>query len=121
MNLILPNTRASLGGLDANPMFFLAGPILGGGDWQHRATTMLARRWKKCVIVNPSRYDAKHPLSSHRMEGDENWFKRQTDWERYYLEFAAGDALHGCIIFWLPTQKEPREDGSPYARDTYGE
>ncbi len=30
---------------------------------------------------------------------------------------------NGCIIFWLPEESRtnPRDDGSPYARDTYGE
>jgi hypothetical protein len=123
MNLILPKTRANLGGLSAFPMFFLAGPILGGGDWQHAATKMLAQIWGGCVIVNPCRYGEEHPLYRHRLPAIDGAppFERQTDWERHYLEFAAGDADHGCVIFWLPCQREPRSDGQPYARDTYGE
>jgi hypothetical protein len=55
------------------------------------------------------------------MRGEENRFERQTDWERHYLEQAAEKWPAGCIIFWLAEQKEPRQDGGPYARDTYGE
>ena len=35
----------------------------------------------------------------------------------------ASENYHGAIIFWLPCQssEQPRNDGSPYARDTYGE
>jgi hypothetical protein len=56
------------------------------------------------------------------MKGQEDYFSRQTLWERYYLEIVA-KRKNGCIIFWLPCESKdnPRRDGSPYARDSYGE
>lgn len=32
-------------------------------------------------------------------------------------------SMKGCLLFWLPceSKENPRNDGEPYARDTYGE
>jgi hypothetical protein len=120
MYLILPKTRPVL---DSGhlPLFFLAGPIRGGGDWHHRAATLLAGA-SMCLIANPSRYTEEHPLYRYRLEGPEP-FAHQTFWERYYMRQAAGVWRQGCLIFWLPCEssENPRTDGDPYARDTYGE
>jgi hypothetical protein len=121
MRLILPKTQPALEGHKDLPMFFLAGPIRGGGDWHASMSRLLMGRFGRPIVVNPSRYDQNHPHAEYRMRGEENRFERQTDWERHYLEQAAEKWPAGCIIFWLAEQKEPRQDGGPYARDTYGE
>lgn len=121
MHIILPKERPVLTGkFESMPLFFLAGPIQGAGDWQHRMTNMLVNTIGECVIVNPSRYDNTHPTYWRRLQGpviDE----RQTDWERYYLRQAASGAHRGCLIFWLPKQVCAREDGKDYATDSLGE
>lgn len=122
-----------LDGFRALPMFFLAGPILGGGDWHVPMSEMLKKRLNDLIVVNPSRYASSHPHykyheylereTSHIAQSlsDVNFFERQTDWERHYLVQAAELWPTGCVIFWLATQKEERPDGMPYAMDTRGE
>ena len=44
------------------PLFFLAGPILGGGDWHARMSEILTQKAGDCIIVNPSRYSEDHSL-----------------------------------------------------------
>ena len=76
-----------------------------------------------CIIVNPSRYGREHRYHAQRLNGTGNAFQRQTDWERHFLKLAAEKWSTGCIIFWLQAEHKgnPRKDGQPYARDTYGE
>lgn len=119
MNLLLPKTFVDLQPTNL-PLFFLAGPIKGGDNWQATCSEMLTERLPSCTIASPRHYTQTHRLFQYKITGEEDMFERQTDWERFYLYRAA---LDGCIIFWLPRESltEPRTDGSPYARDTYGE
>lgn len=124
MYLVLPKTLPSPHDIPSNlPLFFLAGPILGGGDWQYRMTKLLMAELPNSIIVNPSRYSHEHPLYQYRVDGKKDAFPRQTDWERHFLRQAGGNCETGCIIFWLAAESKrtPRNDGQPYARDTAGE
>ncbi len=123
LHLILPKARPHLENHLDLPLFFLAGPVLGGGDWQRRMTDLLLHRVGDCIIVNPSRYQANHPQYQYQIKGSRGSFETQTLWERYYLREAALEFPTGCIIFWLPCESEtaPRDDGNPYAMDTRGE
>lgn len=130
LNLILPKTRPHLQNpyLLSLPLYFLAGPILGGGDWHRRMTELLLRNLehrsdpRDCIIVNPSRYEPTHPHYQYRMKGPDE-FPTQTLWERYYLREAALNWPSGCLIIFLACESktEPRKDGLPYAMDTRGE
>ncbi|HEY0010348.1 MAG TPA: hypothetical protein VGB97_00340 [Candidatus Paceibacterota bacterium] len=122
MHFILPKKRPDLHsqGLSALPLFFLAGPIQGAGDWHVRMSELLADSAGNSIVVNPSRYDGRHEHYRHQLDGPEVDI-RQTDWERHYLRQAAIDWHAGCIIFWLAEQVGPRTDGRPYASDTRGE
>jgi hypothetical protein len=125
MHLILPKTDPvmDIQRYRNMPMFFLAGPILGGGDWHLPMSQLLMGRFNKLIVVNPSRYTPAHQLYPYRMGGAEDGFQHQTHWERYYLEQAAEKWPTGCIIFWLACESKssPRTDGQPYAMDTRGE
>jgi len=127
IKLVLPKTEVETFG---EKSFFLAGPIQSAGDWQKRAVEMLYAKAPEAFIFCPCRYKDGHPLYPHSVS---NWmeqsdhgvyrkgnFESQTVWERRYLEASYRD---GCNIFWLPAEdhQNPRIDGSPYARDTYGE
>jgi hypothetical protein len=118
-HVILPKTLVSPE-CHQGPVFFLAGPVLGGGNWQYQAFEMLRKRLKNFHVAIPVRYKPTHPILHHVEVGIANNFPRQTTWERHYLELAS---KQGCIIFWLPSESktDPRNDGNPYARDTYGE
>ena len=105
------------------PVFFLAGPVRGGSDWQKKVTEELSAKLEKCVVAIPYYYnnDEDFPLFKSATPGAEDKFDRQLAWERYYLEQAA---KKGCIIFWLPEENKlkPRPLGAgPYATDTRGE
>ena len=122
MKIILPKDLIELDDYQDHPLFFLAGPVRGGGDWQLFMCGMLERLVPDCIIAAPMRWDESHPLYAHRMqtEGMEA-FERQLEWEQHYLEMAAEVHPKGCIIFWLGCQKEERTDSDPYAMDTRGE
>ncbi len=124
--LILPKTRPHL---DETffyhlPLFFLAGPIAGGGDWQMVMTNKIVQKVGDCIVANPCRYRPEHPHYQYLLKGNrDNDFPTQTFWERYYLRQAALEWRQGCIVFWLPCESstEPRTDGNPYAMDSRGE
>ena len=106
------------------PLFFLAGPVLGGGDWQTKMCLELQSqmRNREFYVVVPCRWPEGHELSPFFALGNGQTFESQTAWERVLLK-KAGLGNRGCIIFWLgcESKTEPRSDGQPYARDTYGE
>lgn len=121
MKIIFPNTLCSV---DRLPLFFLAGPIAGGGDWQEHCCMLLSQQLStEFYVASPVRYDRNHPLRAYELDGTRNYFSRQLLWERYYLDIAGRPHRWGCIIFWLPEESEtdPRADGFPYAMDTRGE
>jgi hypothetical protein len=123
MHLISPKTFPNLEPFRKSPLFFLAGPVLGGGDWHLPMTTLLMTAFKELIVANPTWYREAHPLDCYRMDGQRDHFPNALAWERYYLDQAAIGWPAGCIIFWLAeeSRQEPRKDGSPFAIDTRGE
>ncbi len=118
MRLITPKRFVDPGLYPTTPLVFLAGPILGGGNWQLAMCRLLDEAVPDLLIAVPLRLPELAPLADHCLGGAEGKFDRQLAWERYYLREAAA---RGCVLFWLAEQVAPREDGSPYARDTLGE
>ena len=106
-------------------LFFLAGPVRGGGDWQKAMCLALQKeQWvQSCVIVCPCRWDGQHSLAKYFVDGPERVFARQLDWERHYLEIAGTHKNPGCIVFWLGRESKlaPHPGPEPYATDTRGE
>lgn len=105
------------------PFFYLAGPILGGGDWHTRACQYLAEKVVDPLIDVPTRWPDDHPLSDYFLQ-KRPLEETQLEWERRYMKNATNhQAMHRCLVFWIPREdpQNPRNDGSPYARDTYGE
>ena len=130
IQLILPKEMVWIPKTSIHPLYFLAGPVLGGDDWQKDAIEMIARKHPGSQIVCPCRWEADHPLYQYRQIGilpekynDEHTHitSSQTLWERYYMRHAS---LRGCLLFWLPKESttKPRPiDTGPYGRDSYGE
>jgi hypothetical protein len=118
MKVILPKTKVELN--SDWPVFFLAGPVQGGDDWQQRCYIEIQKYLTFFYAVIPCRYPEDHILMQVAEKGINNFFERQTMWERFYLKIAS---IKGCIIFWLPCESKinPRKDGLPYAMDTRGE
>lgn len=117
------------------PLFFLAGPIRGGGDWQKDMAIELMQHCNEAQIACPSRWTAEHALAEHFFQPFSQAENRQLVWERHYMEQAAigfsyrisGHTLQepmcrtpGCLIFWLPLEStsEPHPGPEPYAMDT---
>jgi len=124
MRLILPKTFIEESEIN-RPLFFLAGPIRGGGNWQEKFCMAMAKLILEFFVVVPCRWQPGNNLFCHRVNGTEDKFPRQTAWEHHYLDLTAKKSKthQGCIVFWLPVEskEQPRDDGQPYARDTYGE
>ena len=120
MQILVPKHYVKTEDLEG-PLFFLAGPIRGGDDWQKTCAELIAKKLPECSIAIPY-YHSKElhfPLLDIAAQGDVTFFERQLNWERHYIEEAA---KHGCLIFWLPNESKvnPRTDGA-YATDTRGE
>ncbi len=108
------------------PLFFLAGPIRGGGDWQHGMARELLSRNPDAHIACPCRWTAEHPLRDYMVTPFLQADNRQLEWERHYMEQAAlNDFIDvedepGCLIFWLglESSERPHPGPEPYAMDT---
>lgn len=110
------------------PLFFLAGPIRGGGDWQHAMAWELLQRNGNANIAVPSRWTAEHPLRDYFVAPFTQADNRQLVWERHYMEQAAlsfkqrpdEDGDPGCLVFWLGLESKtsPHPGPEPYAMDT---
>ena len=75
LRIIVPKRWISTGDIYnetfTHPLFFLGGPVRGGGDWQHAMSLALAQRTKDCVVACPYRWDETHPLAQHFVKGPE--------------------------------------------------
>jgi hypothetical protein len=121
VNILLPKTYYPDLQPDHGPLFFFAGPVLGGGDWHVDGCGYLQQVLHEFVAALPCRYKADHVMRQYELQGGTpDHFPRQLPWERLYMEQAARE---GCLAFWLPCESrtEPRTDGNPYAMDTRGE
>ena len=133
---ILPKDICSLDELHF-PLFFLAGPLSGGEDWQSRMCEALLQFIPKgFTVAIPYGLDDRPPslqppFSPFTLLPPVTRTERQLAWERHYLDLAAGASQaqasvphRGCIVFWLPAESalfpKPTSHG-PYAQDTRGE
>lgn len=121
---------------------FLAGPVLGGGDWQYELivafNSAVRKQWTdtrfkaifpRLRFIVPCRWNESHGLSNHfvkmytipeRKEGDLQC--TQTFWEAIAISRILKQKW-GLLVFGLfpESSDKPRNDGQPYGRDTYGE
>lgn len=113
-------------------VFFLAGPIRGGGGWQMKAAESLWIKYPGCIVVDPTRWDAveqsaktdeeRKKVAEHRKNAigikDEVLYPGQAGWESDHMKMASEK---GTLIFWLERESkiEPRSQGEGvYAQDT---
>jgi hypothetical protein len=125
MYIITPNKRVNLKSHRHQnaPLFFLGGPILGGGDWQAEMCRIIDAKLKRdWIAVVPCRWSTDHSLHEHIAEVPDA-FNRQLDYEVHYLELAGVIRGKSAILFWVEREDvhNPRKDGKQYARDTLGE
>lgn len=125
MKIIIPKRFVNLTNYRGVPLFFLGGPVVGGGEWQQRMCRAILLQQHESIIVVPNRWDTAHPLAEHFLEeasGPLVRFEDQLAYEMHYLDFAGITWRPGCIIFWLAVQREPRPPAlGPYGQDSYGE
>lgn len=140
MQIVIPKRYPAL--TPNRLLIFLAGPVLGGGDWQAQLikefmvkakqswpNSFYDRVYKDILFVVPCRWTADHELASHFVQVYEEMPKSdhvnssQTGWETKFLTDIAIELVNGLIVFGLfPESKDnPCSDGNPYAIDTYGE
>lgn len=121
MHIILPKHDVSENELKKLPLFFLIGPIKGGGDWQVRMFIELRKTVGPCHVAIPCRWNEKHALHQYSV-GKLGTYARQLEWEQRYIERAFTNK-RSCVVAWLPEESKTnsRQDGNPYARDTIGE
>jgi hypothetical protein len=116
--------------LQDRPVFFLAGPIRGGGSWQLEAAEYLWKKFPGAIVVDPTRWEAflqetkdgeaYARVYAHRAHSvgvkDETLYPAQAPWESDHMKLAASK---GVLLFWLPRQREDRpKDQGVYAQDT---
>lgn len=112
-------------------IFFLAGPIRGGGNWQMRAAEIIWKKYPGSIVADPTRWDKvaekansveKDAILKHLMYSigklDESTFPRQAIWEKVHMLKSAGK---GKLLFWFEKESEndprPKDEGV-YAQDT---
>ncbi|MES2966403.1 MAG: hypothetical protein V4668_01290 [Patescibacteria group bacterium] len=119
--IYLPKTIVPLKASGEQPLFFLAGPIRGGGDWQAQMAETIISVMPHASIACPSRWNSNHRLARHFHRPFSEASNRQLAWERHYLKQAGldPDAI-GSIIFWLGLEstENPHPGPEPYAMDT---
>lgn len=126
MPIITPQVYVPDAHLFESRLFFLIGPVRGGGDWQATATTFILGKDPSAYVVCPCRWDATHPLASAFVASNGNPFPRQLNWEQWYIKRAAlrhHGGLSGCLLAFLPCESttNPHPGPEPYAMDTRGE
>ena len=138
MKIVIPKRYTAI--TPADFPIFLAGPVLGGGDWQkvfiEHFMNFSVKTWsdsyREAVLplitfIVPCRWNEGHALASYfdqvftsgaTLSGLQ---ASQTAWEVDHLQRIL--ERDGIIAFGLfPESKEfPRNDGLPYAGDTRGE
>jgi hypothetical protein len=121
MPIYLPKQIVPVTATPQSPLFFLAGPIRGGGDWQAYMAEVIIRKEPQALIACPSRWDGEHYLASHFHAPFSQADNRQLVWERHYLKQAGLELdVPGCVIFWLGCESaiSPHPGPEPYAMDT---
>jgi hypothetical protein len=109
-------------------LLFAAGPVRGGGNWQAEPLCEALERYHRgasAIVAAPCRWTKANVLNARFMPGPQEEFRRQLNWERYYLELAGcrDRGVRGCILFWLPRESRvfPHPGPEPYGMDTRGE
>ncbi len=106
------------------PFVYLVGPVLGGFDWQLRMLREVLEQVGAVIIAVPCRWQDHHcdAFRYTTIGTTTEKFRRQLDWEQHYIEKAL-TRKKSCVICFLAEESpvDPRTDGNPYGRDTYGE
>lgn len=121
MPIYLPKQIVPLTPTIDSPLFFIAGPIRGGGDWQAQMVGYILSQVRSAYIACPSRWDSGHWLARHFHQPFSQANNRQLVFERHYLKQAGMEpGVPGCVIFWLGREStvRPHPGPEPYAMDT---
>lgn len=121
MTIYLPKKIVPLFPTRSHPLFFLAGPIRGGGDWQADMAEFIIAGESGAYIACPSRWTGGHRLKDHFYQPFSQADTRQLVWERHYLKQAGlMPKVPGCVIVWLGLEdkRNPHPGPEPYAMDT---
>ena len=121
MPIYLPKNIVPLIPRKSQPIFFLAGPVRGGGDWQADMALQMLGRNPATNIAIPCRWNANHRLAHLFVTPfTRDAPHRQLHWERHYMEHVALSVGACCLVFWLGLESatSPHPGPEPYAMDT---
>lgn len=121
MNIYLPRQIDLITPTHESPLFFLVGPVHGGGDWQSRMVDCIGAQAPNAHIACPTPWGVTHRLARYFVRSFCQASNRQLVWERHYIRQAIREKnVPGCVIVWLPCESisSPRSGPEPYARDT---
>lgn len=121
MSIYLPKQIVQLNPTFDSPLFFLAGPVRGGGDWQADMSESIFDQEPSALIVCPTRWSEKHRLSHYFHQPFSDAENRQLVYERHYIKQAGLEKnVNGCVILWfgLESEEHPHDGPEPYAMDT---
>lgn len=90
--------------IHGNYGIFLAGPILGAGDWQSEADVHIRNFAAKANVSNLSIFNPRRPEFTDLKDFDDTTFYQQVDWEHTHLASAHNQ---GVRLFWLAKQTIP--------------
>ncbi|EKE29780.1 MAG: hypothetical protein ACD_2C00097G0003 [uncultured bacterium (gcode 4)] len=95
-------------------LVFLAWPIRWTSDWRKAAIDIIESELpdRNLVFASPDRKGWIKSFTSWK----EDFFKRQRNWEQYYLRLAI---QKGVVMFWLPGQDIPLEEDGWIQKKSY--
>jgi hypothetical protein len=122
MPVYTPEEGVSLEPTLRAPLFFLAGPILGGDDWEFRMANRILKQEPQALIVHASRWSGTKRSMRYYHPAFPELDKQQLVWKRHYFRKAGLEPnVCGCVIFWLPLESmtnDPHPGPEPYATNT---
>ncbi len=101
------------------PLFFLRGPVQGGGDWQTAMAKLLFKH--EASIDVTCQHSASTHLVAQFFTSNNQDEPLQVLWEKHYPRVPPCEIFKvGCAIYWLPLESEtkPHPGPEPYAMDT---
>jgi hypothetical protein len=110
--LILPKSKIPL---KKQKLFYLAGPVEGGGGWQKKAISILRKDFPEAYFAFRCPFNEMRRLRRFALKGEEEQYSSEAEWRRDQMEFAA---MSGCLMFWLGPQD--KEEEADFTKIPYG-
>jgi hypothetical protein len=110
--LVLPRSNVSL---KKQKLFYLAGPVEGGGGWQKKAISVLRKNFPEAYFAFNCPFNEMRRLRRFAVKEESEQCSSSAEWRRAHMEEAA---LRGCLVFWLGPQD--KEEDADFSKVPYG-